>query len=159
MKTVTVLTSLLLFGASAVSAAPVTERQVQKPTEFDITNFSANTQPHGDGAFISFNLAVPGTSTSTQCGYSDSSSISALPSVPMRPCDDPAVEWQFRQDPSVPGTEGRYRIVVTYAYGEGNARVAGFHEWPATDFPLESFGSTVETFYRGQPDFVIDNLS
>lgn len=78
--------------------------------------------------------------------------------MPLQPCDDAAVEWEFRQDPSMPGTSGQYRVVVTYAY-DGAKRVAGYHEWPATDFPLESFGSTSETFYRGQPDFVISNLS
>ncbi|KAI0175493.1 hypothetical protein GGR52DRAFT_314363 [Hypoxylon sp. FL1284] len=158
MKTVAILSSLLLFGATSVSAAPVSERETQAPTEMDITAFSANTQPHGDGAFISFNIAIPNTSMSTTCGYSDQTSVSVLPDVSLRPCDDPAVEWQFRQDPSIPGTEGRYRVVITYAY-DGVKRVAGYHEWPATDFPLESFGSTSETFYRGQPDFTITDLS
>ncbi|KAI1370922.1 hypothetical protein F4677DRAFT_436997 [Hypoxylon crocopeplum] len=158
MKTVAALSSLLLLGATSVSAVPVTERQVQPPTEMDITKFSANTLPHGTGAFISFTIDIPNTSTSTTCNYSDNTSVSELPSVSMRPCTDPAVEWQFHQDPSQPGGEGQYRVVVTYAY-DGAKKVAGFHEWPATDFPLENFGSTVETFYTGQPDFVIANLS
>lgn len=50
MKTVAAISSLLLLGASSVSAAPVTERQIQVPTEMDVTNFSANTLPHGTGA-------------------------------------------------------------------------------------------------------------
>ncbi|KAI2619494.1 hypothetical protein GGS26DRAFT_595341 [Hypomontagnella submonticulosa] len=158
MKTVAAISSLLLLGASSVSAAPVTERQIQVPTEMDVTNFSANTLPHGTGAFISFNIAVPGTTETTTCSYSDQSSVGQLPSVSMRPCDDPAVEWEFRQDPSQPGSEGRYRVVVTYAY-DAPKRVGGFHEWPATDFPEENFGSTYATFYRGAPDFVITNLS
>ncbi|KAI1390377.1 uncharacterized protein F4822DRAFT_234514 [Hypoxylon trugodes] len=158
MKTVAALSSLLLLGATSVSAAPVTERQAQAPTELDITKFSANTQPHGSGAFISFNVAVPGTSVSTTCKYSDFTSDSSLPSVSLRACDDAAVEWQFRQDPSQPGTEGDYRVVVLYTY-DGAKKVAGYHEWPATDFPLESFGSTSETIYRGNTDFVMTNLS
>ncbi|KAI1103877.1 hypothetical protein F4804DRAFT_212018 [Jackrogersella minutella] len=158
MKTFATLSSLLLLGATSVSAAPVTERQVQAPAEMDITNFSANTEPHGSGAFISFNIAIPGTSTTTNCTYSDFTSVSELPSVSFQPCDDPAVEWQFHQDPSQPGTEGDYRVVITYAY-DASKKVAGWHEWPASDFPLENFGSTVETFYSGAPDFVISNLS
>ncbi|KAI4869165.1 hypothetical protein F4820DRAFT_43252 [Hypoxylon rubiginosum] len=158
MKTIAALSSLLLFGATSVFAAPVNERQIEAPTEMDITSFSANTEPHGTGAFISFDIAIPNTSMSTTCAYSDQSSVSVLPSVSMRPCDDPAVEWQFHQDPSIPGTEGRYRVVITYAY-DGVKKIAGFHEWPATDFPLENFGSTVATFYRGQPDFTITDLS
>ncbi|KAI2776206.1 hypothetical protein F4815DRAFT_362211 [Daldinia loculata] len=157
MKSVSILSSLLL-GAVSVFGAPVTERQVEAPTEFDITNFSANTLPHGTGAFISFDIAIPNTSVSTTCGYSDQSSVSKLPSVSLRACDDPAFEWQFHQDPSQPGTEGRYRVVVTYAY-DSPKKVAGFHEWPATEFPLENFGSTVATFYRGEPDFVIADVS
>ncbi|KAI6093399.1 hypothetical protein F4821DRAFT_222882 [Hypoxylon rubiginosum] len=158
MKTIAALSSLLLLGATSVSAAPVVERQTQAPTEMDITAFSANTLPHGTAAFISFNIAIPNTSLSTTCSYTDHSSVSILPNVSLRPCDDPAVEWQFNQDPSLPGTSGQYRVVVTYAY-DGAKKVAGFHEWPATDFPLEDFGSTTATFYRGEPDFVISNLS
>ncbi|XXG93772.1 hypothetical protein Hte_000021 [Hypoxylon texense] len=158
MKTIAALSSLLLFGATSVFAAPVNERQIEVPKEMDITAFSANTEPHGTGAFISFNIAIPNTSMSTTCAYSDQSSVSELPSVSLRPCNDPAVEWEFRQDPSLPGSEGQYRVVITYAY-DGVKKVAGFHEWPATDFPLENFGSTVATFYRGAPDFTITNLS
>ncbi|KAI1761893.1 hypothetical protein GGR53DRAFT_449938 [Hypoxylon sp. FL1150] len=158
MKAIAALSSLLLLGATSVSAVPVVERQTQVPTEMDITAFSANTLPHGTAAFISFNIAIPNTSTSTTCSYSDQSSVSVLPSVSLRPCDDPLVEWEFRQDPSLPGSEGQYRVVITYAY-DGVKKVAGFHEWPATDFPQEDFGSTVATFYRGEPDFVITDLS
>ncbi|KAI1074544.1 hypothetical protein F5B20DRAFT_586161 [Whalleya microplaca] len=151
MRVIAAISTLLV----AVSAAPLEQRAAA--SEMDITNFSANTAPHGDGAYISFDIAVPDAS-STRCSYSDQTSVSQLPSVSMRPCDDPAFQWQFRQDPSQPGTEGQYRVVVTYADGSGS-RVGGYHEWPATDFPEESFGSTTETFYRGEPSFVITNLS
>ncbi|KAI8958379.1 hypothetical protein F5Y11DRAFT_40798 [Daldinia sp. FL1419] len=157
MKSVTILSSLLL-GAASVFGAPVTEKRAEVPTEFDITNFSANTLPHGTGAFVSFNVAIPSTTVSTTCNYSDQSSVSKLPSVSLRPCDDPSFEWQFHQDPSQPGTEGHYRVVVVYAY-DAPKKVAGYHEWPATDFPQENFGSTYATFYRGAPDFVVGNLS
>ncbi|KAI1799585.1 hypothetical protein F4811DRAFT_557662 [Daldinia bambusicola] len=156
MKSFAVLSSILL-GAASVFGAPVTER-AEAPTEFDVTNFSANTLPHGTGAFISFDVAIPNTSIRTTCSYSDQTSVSTLPSVPQTECADPAFRWQFRQDPSLPGTEGRYRVVVIYAYDDPKA-VAGFHEWPATDFPLENLGSTYATTYRGEPDFVISNLS
>ncbi|KAI1773895.1 hypothetical protein F4818DRAFT_85210 [Hypoxylon cercidicola] len=157
MKTIAALSSLLLLAATSVSAAPVVERQTQAPTEMDIAAFSANTEPHGTGAFISFNITIPNT-MSTTCAYSDHTSVSILPSVSLRPCNDPAVEWEFRQDPSLPGSDGRYRVVITYAY-DGEKKVAGYHEWPASDFPLEDFGSVFETFYRGQPNFTITNLS
>ncbi|KAK6948085.1 hypothetical protein Daesc_009849 [Daldinia eschscholtzii] len=156
MKSFAVLSSVL-FGAASVFGAPLTER-AEAPTEFDITKFSANTIPHGTGAFISFDVAIPNTSIHTTCAYSDQTSVSTLPSVPQSECVDPAFHWQFRQDPSLPGTEGRYRVVVTYAY-DGPKTVGGFHEWPATDFPLENHGSTYATAYRGEPDFVITNLS
>ncbi|KAI2464964.1 hypothetical protein F4781DRAFT_411061 [Annulohypoxylon bovei var. microspora] len=158
MKTFATLFSVLLLGASSVTAAPVSEREVQAPTEMDISSFSANTLPHGTGAFISFSISIPNTSLNTTCAYSDQSSVSFLPSVPLQPCADPSVEWEFRQDPSQPGGEGDYRVVVTYAY-DAPKKVAGYHEWPASDFPLENFGSTVETFFTGTPDFVISNLS
>ncbi|KAI0842761.1 hypothetical protein F5Y06DRAFT_256019 [Hypoxylon sp. FL0890] len=158
MKSIAALSSILLLGTTCVSAAPFTERQVQAPTEFDVTKFSANTIPHGTGAFISFDVAIPNTSVATTCSYSDQSSVDELPAVSMRPCANPAVEWQFHQDPSQPGAEGNYRVVVTYAY-DGPKKVGGFHEWPATDFPLEQYGAAFATFYRGAPDFVITNLS
>ncbi|OTA98719.1 hypothetical protein M426DRAFT_325750 [Hypoxylon sp. CI-4A] len=157
MKTVAALSSLLLLGATSATYIPVAERQVQAPTELDVSSFSANTEPHGTGAFISFNVAAP-NAVSTTCSYSDHSSVSELPSVSLRPCDDAAVEWEFRQDPSQPGSEGRYRVVITYAY-DGAKKVAGYHEWPASDFPLQNLGSTVATRYSGEPDFVISNLS
>lgn len=50
MKSFTAISSLLLLGAASVFAAPVSEREVPAPTEMDITSFSANTLPHGDGA-------------------------------------------------------------------------------------------------------------
>jgi hypothetical protein len=46
MKNFAAASALLL---SVVSAAPVEERQTSV-TEYDITNFSANTTPHGTGA-------------------------------------------------------------------------------------------------------------
>jgi hypothetical protein len=149
MKTTALILSLL----SAVSAAPVEQRQA---TEFQITNLSANTTPHGTGAFFSYDINVPGV-LSTTCSYTDQTSVGRLPNIAFTPCADPAVQWQFRQDPSQPGSEGRYRIVITVANAAGG-RVAGFREWAPADFPVENFGSSVAQFYRGEPSFVITNV-
>jgi hypothetical protein len=147
-------TALLLSVLSAVTAAPLEARQT--PTEFQITNFSANTTPHGTGAFFSYNINVPGV-LSTSCSYSDQTSVGRLPTVEFTPCADPAVQWQFRQDPGQPGAEGRYRIVITVANSAGG-RNAGFREWAPTVFPVEDFGSSVAQFYRGETDFVISDI-
>ncbi|KAI5859618.1 hypothetical protein GGS23DRAFT_315501 [Durotheca rogersii] len=146
--------SPLLLGAVSVAAAPVS-----KPSILNVAKFTAHTQPNGNGATFSFDLHVPDTGRGTSCAYSDDTSVSALPAVTMRPCADPAFEWQFRQDPGRPGAEGRYRLVVTYDYGSpDHARAAGFNEWDVVDFPLETVGSASETYFRGNPDFAI-NLS
>jgi hypothetical protein len=59
------------------------------------------------------------------------------------------VKWQFRQDPSMPGGEGRYRIVIVVSGGQAGA---GFHEWAPSDFPLVAG----ETVYQGASAFVVD---
>ncbi|TGJ78397.1 hypothetical protein E0Z10_g10364 [Xylaria hypoxylon] len=143
MKYFAVLTTLLL-GATAT---PVRQRQT---TQAKISGFSASTNTNGDGATIGYNFEIAGL-VSTHCGYSDEISESKLPNVQQTLCDDPAVRWQFRQDPSLPGTQGRYRIVVIYTPTSG-AGAAGFHEWAASDFPLD----TDETVYQGASDFIVD---
>ncbi|KAI0424144.1 hypothetical protein F5Y09DRAFT_151781 [Xylaria sp. FL1042] len=147
MKCLTVLTALLL-GATA---SPVRQRQT---TQANISSFSASTNTNGDGATIGYDLEIVGI-VNTHCSYSDSTSGSKLPDVGQTPCDNPVVRWQFRQDPSLPGSEGRYRIVVIYAPASGPS-AAGFHEWAPSDFPQESLGSETETIYQGASDFVMD---
>jgi hypothetical protein len=105
---------------------------------------------------FSYDINVPGV-LSTTCSYSDQTSVSRLPAVSFTSCADPAVQWQFRQDPGVPGAEGRYRIVITVANSAGG-RNAGFREWDPSAFPVENFGSSVAQFYRGEPDFVITDI-
>ncbi|KAK9774889.1 hypothetical protein SCAR479_08444 [Seiridium cardinale] len=152
MKNFAAISALLL---SAVSAAPVEQRQAN---EFDITNFSANTQPLGTAAFLSYDIEIPGV-PSTSCSYSDQTSVGAIPDItPYRGCDNTAVQWQFRHEPSQPGTSGPYLLVITYTDASTGITVAGFKEWPATDFPFENFGSTVAQFYRGEPNFIITNV-
>ncbi|KAH9897392.1 hypothetical protein F4778DRAFT_232561 [Xylariomycetidae sp. FL2044] len=144
-------TGVIAFFALAVSAATLKPRQ---SLEMDISNFSASTNPEGNGASISYDLTIPNVLSSTHCAYTDQTSTSDLPAISFTPCDDVAVEWQFHQDPSVPGAEGRYRIVITYADGSG-ARKAGFHEWAPTDFPEVDD----ETGYSGPGEFVIADVS
>jgi hypothetical protein len=182
MKYLALFTSFLL----STRASPVKQRQ---STQATISDFSASTNPNGNGATyavhlllplydfgnvmpmyvrpnanlngsrrISYDISIPELLT-THCSYSDQTSGSKLPTVELTPCDDPSVRWQFRQDPSQPGTEGRYRIVVvilTPTSGSGEGGKAGFHEWVSTDFPLELVGSENETVYRGASEFAID---
>ncbi|KAI0408913.1 hypothetical protein F4802DRAFT_302825 [Xylaria palmicola] len=146
MKSLAFLSSLLLCA----TASPVQQRQ---PTQAKVSGFTAST--HGTGATIAYNLEIPGL-VSTHCSYSDATtSGSKLPAVDQRPCDDAAVKWQFRQDPSRPGGEGRYRIVIIHALASGAAE-AGFHEWVPSDFPEEIVGGENETVYKGAADFVVD---
>ncbi|GAP91682.1 hypothetical protein SAMD00023353_6900440 [Rosellinia necatrix] len=146
MKTFALLTCLLL-GATAT---PVKQRQAI--TQAQVSGFAASTNPNGDGATIAYDFEIPGV-LATHCAYEDSTSGSTLPAVPLTTrCDDPAVRWQFRQDPSIPGTEGRYRIVVVRSLPDSAAEEAGFYEWPASDFPLVE----AETVYQGASDFTID---
>jgi hypothetical protein len=49
-------------------------------------------------------------------------------------------------------------IVITYEDATGQ-KVAGSKEWPAEQFPIEQYGASYAQFYRGEPDFVIANLS
>ncbi|KAI0136216.1 hypothetical protein BJ170DRAFT_589211 [Xylariales sp. AK1849] len=144
--------SALLF--SAVSAAPVEQRQA---TEYDITSFSANTTPHGTGAYISYDISIPGV-LSTHCSYSDHTSVTTLPDVAFTPCDNPAVEWQFRHEPSMPGGSAPYLLVITYE-DETGKKVGGSEEWPSDEFPIEQYGAAFAQFYRGEPDFVISNVA
>ncbi|KAH6657538.1 hypothetical protein BKA67DRAFT_555559 [Truncatella angustata] len=152
MKNIAAISTLLL---SVVSGAPVEQRQA---TEFDITNFSANTIPHGTGAFLSYDITIPGV-LSTNCFYSDQSSVGSIPDItPYRGCADAAVQWQFRHEPSQPGGSAPYLLVITYKDLNTGVTVAGSKEWPSTDFPFEDFGSTVAQFYRGEPNFVVDDV-
>ncbi|KAI1428181.1 hypothetical protein F5Y12DRAFT_711497 [Xylaria sp. FL1777] len=144
MKYLAVLTTLLL-GATAT---PIRQRQITQAT---ISGFSASTNTNGNGAAIGYDVEIAGV-VNTHCSYSDETSGSKLPDIQQTPCDNPVVRWQFRQDPSQPGSEGRYRIVVIYAPASG-ASAAGFHEWAPSDFPL---GDDSETVYQGASGFVVD---
>ncbi|ETS87821.1 hypothetical protein PFICI_01649 [Pestalotiopsis fici W106-1] len=149
MKTFAAISALFL---SAASAAPLEQRQA---TEFDITNFSANTIPHGTGAFMSYDIEIPGV-LSTTCSYSDQTSVGHLPDItPYRPCDDASVTWQWRQIQAGPTGPGPYLLVILYTDPATSAVVDGSKEWPSTDFPVEDQGSSVAQFYRGEPNFVI----
>ncbi|KAI0416106.1 hypothetical protein F5X98DRAFT_200420 [Xylaria grammica] len=143
MRYLAVLTTFLL-GATAT---PVRQRQT---TQAKVSGFSASTNTYGNGATIDYDVEIAGL-VNTHCSYSDETSGPKLPDVQQRPCDDPAIRWQFRQDPSQPGAEGRYRIVVIYTSASG-VGAAGFHEWAASDF-LEDAD---ETIYEGASDFIVD---
>lgn len=152
MKSFMLLTSLLL-GASA---KPIKERQTT--TQAVISNFSASTNPNGNGATIAYDLALAGLTT--HCIYTDATATTHLPAVSQSVCDDASVRWQFHQDPSIPGGgDGRYRIVIIHtpsppgSGSESEHPTAGFHEWAPTDFP---FGNGGETVYRGDTSFAVD---
>ncbi|KAF2963914.1 hypothetical protein GQX73_g9673 [Xylaria multiplex] len=124
-------------------ASPV----AQRTTQAKISGFSASTNTYGNGATFDYDVEIDGL-VNTHCSYSDETSGPKLPDVAQTPCDDPAIRWQFRQDPSQPGGEGRYRIVVIHT----PTGTAGFHEWAPADFPLNAD----ETIYQGASDFTID---
>ncbi|KAI1491611.1 hypothetical protein F5X96DRAFT_668546 [Biscogniauxia mediterranea] len=149
--TTTILSSLLL---ALVSASPI----ARAPTsQIDVTGFTAQTEPNGDGASISFTVSIPSVSISgTSCAYSDATSLNRLPDVPMTPCSDASLRFQFRQDPAqYPGAgEGRYRLVVVYTPA-GDAGIAGYHEWDPSDFVASSSGGGEELVYAGAPDFTL----
>ncbi|KAI1336263.1 hypothetical protein F5Y15DRAFT_209241 [Xylariaceae sp. FL0016] len=146
-KTFAVITSLLL----AVSAAPAPSGK-REASEMDITKFTASSNLNGNGASISYDIAIPGA-ISTHCSYTDSTSTTTMPSISFVACDDDAIEWEFHQDPAQPGGEGQYRIVITYADGSGS-KVAGYHEWNPHDFPQQDSA----TVYTGASTFIITDL-
>ncbi|KAI0818364.1 hypothetical protein GGR55DRAFT_72654 [Xylaria sp. FL0064] len=139
MKYLTVLTALLL-GATA---SPIKQRET---AQAKISNFSASTNANGDGATIEYDVDIAGV-VKTHCIHSDPTSGSKLPDVGLTACDNPVIRWQFRQDPSPPGSEGRYRIVVIYAPASGPS-ASGFHEWAPSDFPQKLLDSETETVYQ-----------
>ncbi|KAF3009244.1 hypothetical protein E8E14_009576 [Neopestalotiopsis sp. 37M] len=150
MKTFAAISALFL---SAVSAAPLEQRQVNV-TEFDVTKFSANTLPHGTGAFISFNVEIPGV-ISTSCSYSNEWSVGRLPDVtPYRICAVDSFSWSLRQVQAGPTGPGPYLLVILFRDGNG-VITDGSKEWPSSDFPFEDEGTSNAQFYRGAPDFVI----
>ncbi|KAI2635267.1 hypothetical protein GGS21DRAFT_73288 [Xylaria nigripes] len=144
MRYLALLTPFLL-GATAF---PLKQRQIN--TQANVSGFTASTS-EGNGAFFAYDLQIEDV-VNTHCEYSDDISVSNLPNVPQVNCDDPAVRWQFNQDPSRPGTEGLYRIVIIYTTESPNVVVAGWHEWQPTDFPVSASG---ETQYQGATDFSV----
>ncbi|KAK5630048.1 hypothetical protein RRF57_005763 [Xylaria bambusicola] len=141
MKYLAILTTLLL-GATA---SPVGKRQTTIAT---ISDFFASTIVNGDGANIRFDFAIK-DEVSAHCSYSDNISDAKLPDVQFTTCDDETVRWQFRQDPSQPGTEGRYRLVIVYTPVASSVSESGFHEWSPNLFKQTLMGTKNETFYIG----------
>ncbi|KAJ2986559.1 hypothetical protein NUW58_g4965 [Xylaria curta] len=148
MKYIVLFTSLLL-GATAT---PISQRQT---TQGKVSGFCAGTNLDGDGATISYDFEIPGV-VSTHCSYSDETSGSRLPAVTQSLCDDPAVRWQFRQDPSRPGSEGRYSDPSSSIHRLRGSRRPASHEWAASDFPQERIADEDETVYLGASNFVLD---
>ncbi|KAI0600337.1 hypothetical protein F4775DRAFT_590665 [Biscogniauxia sp. FL1348] len=154
MKSTTILSSLLLL-LSLASASPIA-----RSSQIDITSFTARTNPAGAGASISFSVTIPSTPIlGTSCTYTDATSSGRLPDVPLTPCADAALRFQFRQDPvQQPGAgEGRYRLVVVYApTGAGVQGLAGYHEWDPSNFVATSTGEEEQdVVYEGAPDFTL----
>ncbi|KAI1359149.1 hypothetical protein F5Y08DRAFT_344995 [Xylaria arbuscula] len=139
MKYLTALATLLL----SATASPVSKRQTAVAT---VSNFTASTTVNGDGASISFDFLI-NEEVNAHCTYSDTTSDTNLPDVSFTTCDDTTVRWQFHQDPSLPGTQGNYRIVVVYTPVPGAASEAGFHEWGPGWFSRELLGGKNETVY------------
>ncbi|KAI1811438.1 hypothetical protein GGS20DRAFT_588519 [Poronia punctata] len=146
----------LAFFAPFALGAVALPRSQTSTTQAKINGFDAHTKAGGNGASISYNLQIDGQ-VDTHCHYADETSGTKLPAVDRIPCDDESVSWQMRQDPSQPGTEGRYRILIfLHDTNSATGKVdVGFHEWLAKDFVKEIVGSQSETVYKGVPDFTV----
>ncbi|KAI0468705.1 hypothetical protein F4859DRAFT_198961 [Xylaria cf. heliscus] len=147
MQSLVLLTSLLL-GATAT---PVKQGAT---TQAKIKNFAAETNPDSDGAWMGFDLEMPGLDI-IRCEYTDDTSDSKLPSVPQVACENSAARWQFNEDPALPGGEGTYRLVIVYLLPSGEG-MSGFHEWDPSEFPSVLVGSSNETYYKGPTEFTVD---
>ncbi|KAK8019934.1 hypothetical protein PG990_005072 [Apiospora arundinis] len=160
MKFFTTVAAVLGSSVSFSAAAPHPRATV--PPELNIASFAASTESKTPVAHFTFNVSVPGDSGNTaKCSFEGPSATGGLlPDVAWRACDDPVVQWQFRHEPSRPGSSGPYLLVVTYEVDASTGqRVAGFKEWQASLFPTEESTDGTTQSYKGEADFVIANLS
>ncbi|KAI1124815.1 hypothetical protein F5Y10DRAFT_21502 [Nemania abortiva] len=139
-----VLLSSLLLGATA---APVEQRQAPSGV---VSSFTAHTDLDANGGgLIAFDFELAGR-VSTHCSYTDTDSGSGVPSVPLIPCDDPAVRWEFFHEPP---QGAPYRLVIVYTPATGAETYSqGLLEG---DFREVSFSpnSTDGFVYVGEPKF------
>ncbi|KAK7940769.1 uncharacterized protein PG986_013156 [Apiospora aurea] len=155
-----VLTSMAAVLSSSISfSAAVPYPRANIPSELAIAGFTASTESVDPAAHFTFN--VSGGEASTTCSFDGPSADGGLlPDVAWRGCDDAAFQWQFRYEPSRPGSSGPYLLVVTYqADAQTGRRVGGFKEWQASVFPIEETSDGTTQAYKGDADFSITNLS
>ncbi|KAK8055765.1 hypothetical protein PG993_000992 [Apiospora rasikravindrae] len=156
MKVLTAMTAVL-SSISFSAAAPHPRANI--PSELAIAGFTASTESVRPAAYFTFN--VSGGDATTTCSFSGNSADGGLlPDVAWRNCEDAAFQWQFRHEPSRPGTSGPYLLVVTYQIdAQTGQRVGGFKEWQASTFPIEESTDGTTQAYKGDADFSIINLS
>ncbi|KAI0115523.1 hypothetical protein GGR51DRAFT_503310 [Nemania sp. FL0031] len=138
-----VLFSALLLGATAT---PVEQRQ-GPPGE--VSNFAAHTDPYSDNASFGYDFELTGR-VATHCNFSVATSDPAVPSVPITPCDNTTVRWEFFP---VPLLGAPYRLVIIYQPAIGAAAETYSQALPRADFPAVSFGSKDGFVYIGEPKF------
>lgn len=91
----------------------------------------------------------------SSCTYTDETSGTDLPFISYTACDDPSVEWQFRQiQATQTSSNGPYLLVVTYEDSDGN-KVGGSRTWNSDEFPEENNDGVLNQVYTGESDFVI----
>ncbi|KAK8138110.1 hypothetical protein PG984_001490 [Apiospora sp. TS-2023a] len=159
MRVLAAVTAVLSSSISLSAAAPHTRANI--PSEMNIAGFAASTEAMKPDAQVSFTASVLGGSATTNCAfYGRAAEGGLLPDVSWRACDDAAFQWQFRHEPSRPGSSGPYLLVVTYQVdAQTGQRVAGFKEWQASVFPISESTDGASQAYNGESDFSITNLS
>ncbi|KAK7924212.1 hypothetical protein PG985_006266 [Apiospora marii] len=159
MKVLAAIAAVLSSSISLAAAAP--HPRANLPTEINIAGFAASTEPTKPDAQVSFTVSVLGGGAATKCAFNGPAAEGGLlPDVSWRACDDAAFQWQFRHEPSRPGTSGPYLLVVTYwVDAQTGQRVAGFREWQASVFPISESADGTSQAYNGEADFSITDLS
>ncbi|KAK8062042.1 hypersensitive response-inducing protein [Apiospora phragmitis] len=146
MKTTTALALV-----SAVSGAVIEQRQTPTP-EFDVTNFSANCQPHSVLCFFSFNVATTTTPASaTSCSITVQGP-DFLPAVGLTGCEDSRFSWSFE-----PRDGGAHAVTVNWESAP-SFNQTGSHLVQPADVVREDHGSVVTERYVGPASFVISPL-
>ncbi|KAK8113756.1 hypothetical protein PG999_005825 [Apiospora kogelbergensis] len=136
MQVRTAITAVLGSSISFSAAAPHPRANI--PSELNITGLAASTESGKPAAHFAFAVSIPGGGDAIKCSfYGRAAAGGLLPDVAWRPCDDPTVQWQFRHEPSRPGTSGPYLLVVTYRVD----------------------AQTGQRSYKGESNFVVANLS
>ncbi|KAK8088554.1 hypothetical protein PG997_003515 [Apiospora hydei] len=133
MRALTSMTAVLSSVISFSAAAPHPRANI--PSELIIAGFTASSKSVDPAVHFTFN--VSGGEATTTCSFDGPSADGGLlPDVAWRGCDDAAFQWQFRHEPSRPGSSGPYLLVVTYQVdAQTGQRVGGSRSGRRACFP------------------------